>query len=256
VGVEACPHCRCRSRDGPRRREALSVLGGRPRPKDEEAPSEGALTLAVAERDSPVGVATTPSVRVRRRMLSHTTSDPARPRQLEPGGRWRATVGSAERSRTRTPPRLGATQTPAGLPSVCRSTVARPPTPGRMPTATMRRQRDERAAREVEVERSAIGLADERQHRQSTAHEHPPHQPRGWKSPSRCDDPQQHRRGTTGRRHGRCLAYHFSARPLAGPSARRGSVPSGQPVSMLDLNGNCRLSGRIAEDGPRPTASS
>jgi hypothetical protein len=28
-------------------------------------------------------------------------------------------------------------------------------------------------------------------------------------------------------------------------------VPSGQPVSMFDLNGNCRLSGRIAAGGPR-----
>jgi hypothetical protein len=28
-------------------------------------------------------------------------------------------------------------------------------------------------------------------------------------------------------------------------------VPGGQPVSMFDLNGNCRLSGRIAEGGPR-----
>jgi len=27
-------------------------------------------------------------------------------------------------------------------------------------------------------------------------------------------------------------------------------VPSGQPVSMFDLNGNCRLSGRIAEGRP------
>jgi hypothetical protein len=39
--------------------------------------------------------------------------------------------------------------------------------------------------------------------------------------------------------------------PSAGPSARQGSVPSGQPVSMFDLNSNCRLSGRIAEElGP------